>query len=184
MTALGYIGSQHSFRLNVFLKGYSIHKIEAAPDLPTQQQRLSGRILTAERLTSTMKQAALELLQALPEGNRVCHGDFHPGNVLMTRDGAVVIDWNDATRGSPLADVARSLLLLEKASLPGNTANPKRFNLMRKWFCSVYRMSYLQLRPSDKKELEIWYIVNAAGRLSENIPEEQALFIFVQAKLS
>ena len=162
----------------------SMHGIEAAQDLPTQYQRLSGKILKAERLTSTMKQAALELLQRLPEGNRVCHGDFHPGNVLLIREEAVIIDWNDATRGNPLADVARSLLLIEKAAQPGNPANPKLFGLMRKWFCRVYLMRYLQLRPSDRQELETWFIVNAVGRLGENIPEEQTLLAFVQAKLS
>ena len=39
------------------------------------------------------------------------HGDFWPGNVLW-RDGrlAAVIDWEDATLGDPLADLAISRL--------------------------------------------------------------------------
>jgi aminoglycoside phosphotransferase (APT) family kinase protein len=29
------------------------------------------------------------------------HGDFHPGNVVLTQRGPVVIDWRNTTEGPP-----------------------------------------------------------------------------------
>ena len=74
-----------------------------------------------DRLTSKIRAAAarqgVELLSALdevPDDRRivVCHGDLHPGNVILAASGPVVIDWFDASCGSPAADVARTLVLL------------------------------------------------------------------------
>jgi tRNA A-37 threonylcarbamoyl transferase component Bud32 len=42
----------------------------------------------------------------------VVHGDFHPLNIILGRDGPVVIDWSNAGEGDPLADVAFSQVIL------------------------------------------------------------------------
>ena len=52
------------------------------------------------------------------EGTSVLHGDLHPGNVLLTADGPVVIDWTNASVGPPGADVAVTWLLLAAAQPP------------------------------------------------------------------
>ncbi len=56
---------------------------------------------------------------ALPsEGERresFVHGDLHPGNVMLTTDGPVVIDWEGARIGACDTDVATTWLLLETA---------------------------------------------------------------------
>ncbi len=60
------------------------------------------------RIEKTLKAAC-----PLPQLNRsvLLHGDFWPGNILW-RDGQLVavIDWEDATRGDPLSDLAISRL--------------------------------------------------------------------------
>src|SRR4030095_15455198 len=62
------------------------------------------------------------ILDGLPAGDRLCHGDFHPGNLLVCADRVSVIDWPNATRGVPEADYARTMLLLEQADpLPGTS---------------------------------------------------------------
>ncbi|WP_308495210.1 hypothetical protein [Micromonospora purpureochromogenes] len=33
------------------------------------------------------------MLDGLPDGDRLCHDDFHPGNVLLAVDWTAVIDW-------------------------------------------------------------------------------------------
>ena len=50
-------------------------------------------------------------LAAFPEGATLCHGDFHPGNVILS-ERPVVIDWPNAVLGPPAADVARTTILL------------------------------------------------------------------------
>jgi len=51
----------------------------------------------------------------------VCHGDFHPLNVVVDRDHASVIDWTDAGLGPREADVSRTLLLFNVASIAAET---------------------------------------------------------------
>ena len=55
-------------------------------------------------------------------GDRLLHGDLHPLNVLMARDGPVVIDWTNARRGAPALDVADAWALLASAEVPGSLA--------------------------------------------------------------
>jgi aminoglycoside phosphotransferase (APT) family kinase protein len=50
---------------------------------------------------------------------RLCHGDLHPSNVILGSDGPMIVDWFDASRGDPIADVARS-----SVTLLGDGANP------------------------------------------------------------
>jgi thiamine kinase-like enzyme len=50
--------------------------------------------------------APADLPAPLGEGTSLVHLDLHPGNVLLTASGPVVIDWPNAGRGSGLADVA------------------------------------------------------------------------------
>ena len=49
----------------------------------------------------------------MPEGDCLCHGDFHPINVLGAVSRPLVIDWSHACSGNPSADVCRSYLLLK-----------------------------------------------------------------------
>jgi Ser/Thr protein kinase RdoA (MazF antagonist) len=46
------------------------------------------------------------------EGDHVVHLDLHPGNVILSPGGPVVIDWPNARRGAAAADVAQTWLLL------------------------------------------------------------------------
>ena len=50
----------------------------------------------------------------LPDGNFVLHGDYHPGNVIVTAGGElVIIDLLNACCGPKEYDVARTFFLLE-----------------------------------------------------------------------
>lgn len=158
----------------------NIHGHNGAQGLPSQHEKLKGKIQSAEMLPHDTREVVLNMLEELPEGNQLCHGDFHPDNILLTENGPVIIDWIDATNGNPLADVARSSILMSKAQLPED----KRMRWLLSWFRELLHRAYLkryfQLCSGDRKEFEIWQIVNAAARLSESIPEEQALVAFVK----
>ena len=88
-----------------------IHQCVAI-QLPSLTPRLAANIASSEGVESTRKRALLAGLAGLPEGDRVCHGDFHPLNVLGDEAEPIVIDWADGARGAPAADVCRSYLLL------------------------------------------------------------------------
>jgi Ser/Thr protein kinase RdoA (MazF antagonist) len=160
---------------------------ESAPGLPSQKQRLIDKIESAASLPATLRVRALDALDEMPDGDRLCHGDFHPDNILMTTEGPIIIDWVDATQGHPMADVARTSLLLSSGSLPPKIPGPVRWLLsaVRRRFHDLYLQHYLHLRPDDQQVLEAWPPLIAAARLSENIAEEQTLLVAkVKAGLS
>lgn len=45
-------------------------------------------------------------------GGAIVHQDLHPGNVMLSPAGPVVIDWTNARRGEPALDVALTWLLM------------------------------------------------------------------------
>ncbi|MBE7381569.1 MAG: hypothetical protein F6J95_009195 [Leptolyngbya sp. SIO1E4] len=80
--------------------------------------------------------------------------------------------------------MARSSLLINKAHLQEDKRQRWVLDASRKLFHRVYLRRYFYLCPGDRTELARWRIVNAAARLSENIPEAQTLLAFIHAELS
>ncbi len=54
---------------------------------------------------------------ALGAGDKVMHLDLHPGNVMLTSRGPVVIDWSSARAGPPGADVAIAYLIMASSEV-------------------------------------------------------------------
>lgn len=144
------------------------------PLLPDRRDRLREQI-GASALAAGLKAGALDALARLPGGATICHGDFHPGNILLTARGAVVIDWNDATAGDPLSDVARTVLIMRYASPPPffDVRSRQRFAVLRRVGCAIYLTRYRMLRPYRRGALLRWLLPVAAGRLSERIPPDE-----------
>ena len=148
-----------------------------ASALPSQREWISRRIERATTLPPAVRHAALDSLSAKPTGDQVCHGDFHPGNVLITGHAAVVIDWPLATSGNPVADVAQtSLLLMVAAPLSGPFARVLRappLEAGRKWFRNLYLRAYRGYRSVSPSLLSEWTPLLAAARLSDGVPGER-----------
>lgn len=159
-----------------------LHKRSVPAGMPTQRERMRGRIERAEAIPSATSQRVLALLDSLPAGSQLCHGDFHPDNVLLTARGPVIIDWIDATAGHPLADVARSSLLMSFAQPPAGGTIDWKVRLLRRWFHSTYLAHYRRLHPFAEDDLARWRLIAAAARLSETVPENevQMLLAFVE----
>jgi Ser/Thr protein kinase RdoA (MazF antagonist) len=146
----------------------NMHDRVFAAEVPTQRNKLEHRLQHVEGITDSLRLALLERLASLPDGDRVCHGDFHPGNVLSTQRGDMVIDWIDASRGNPLADVARTSIILLGIGPQGRNPFLKIFVRI---FHSAYLRQYFHLRPSGEAEYRRWLPIVAAARLSEGIKE-------------
>ena len=138
--------------------------------IPAQKKRLQYKIKYAAALSEPLKTKLLNALDSLPEGDRVCHGDFHPANVLLSTKDATVIDWIDASRGNPLADVARTSVIALGAAESTQTSNAV-VKIAVKLFHSAYLKNYFALRPGGQEEYRRWLPIVAGARLSENIPE-------------
>ena len=147
-----------------------MHSCVFEADVPAQRRKLPHKIKTADALPDLLKAKLLSTLESLPERDRVCHGDFHPDNVLIDGHNATVIDWIDATRGNPLADVARTSIILLGATASSQIAN-SLLKLLVRLFHSAYLRHYFRLRPGGEAEYQRWLPVVAGARLNENIPE-------------
>ena len=108
-------------------------------------------------------------------GDSVCHGDFHPDNVMMTADGPVLIDWPGATRGVPEADFARTLLLMTTASLPPHVSLLRRglVNALRALYTRTYRRAYPRLTGVSQEQVQAWMLPVCAARFDDNILEDE-----------
>ena len=126
-------------------------------------------------------------IQTLADGQAVCHDDYHPGNLVMTRRGPLVIDWMSASCGNPVADVARTTLMFRMARVPeyDSPATQQAVDLARRSFYQAYLIAYLTRRSFPVNEIEAWIPILAAARLCEGIIEEEAeLLKLVEMKCS
>lgn len=62
-------------------------------------------------------QAPAGLPQPLGPGDKVLHLDLHPGNIMLTSRGPVVIDWSNGTAGPAGADVAMAYLIMASSEV-------------------------------------------------------------------
>jgi uncharacterized protein (TIGR02172 family) len=157
-------------RLLAHLHAQMHERVFNADDIPAQHERLQNKINHADALPSSLKTSLLNVLHSLPAGDRVCHGDFHPGNVLITSEDATVIDWIDTSRGNPLADVARTTILLMGAAETDQIASPF-LRAFIKLAHATYLHEYFRLRPYGRDQYRLWLPIVAGARLSENIAE-------------
>ena len=146
---------------------------QVIPDLPSQRQRLIQQIQDAALVPATARQAALSSLEHLADGQALCHGDYHPENVLMARHGPVILDWEGATSGHPLADVARTALIVQMAALLPSQRAQWLLTSVRNRVGAAYIRRYLRQSTACQEDLAAWQLPILVARLGEGIAEEQ-----------
>ncbi|MCB0970546.1 MAG: phosphotransferase [Acidimicrobiales bacterium] len=158
-----------------------LHGVTAPTSLPSTHERLRARLDGSDLVPPPAARRALDLLADLPEGTALCHGDLHPGNLLVTPEGPMLIDWSNATRGDPLADVARTQVMLQIGALPPSApavvrglARGGRAVLVARW-----ARGYARRRPVDRTALARWRVVAATARLAEDIEAERAALLAI-----
>jgi uncharacterized protein (TIGR02172 family) len=144
--------------------------------LPSYKARLSYDISNTPHLSDRLRNKALSQLEMLPDESNLCHGDYHPGNILLTKKGLIIIDWMTACAGSPWADVARTSLILSVGAKSAGKQVHRVIRMMIKLYHRTYLNRYRRLIPDTEAEMNRWMPVIAAARLNENIvPEREAL---------
>ena len=137
----------------------------------------------AARLAAPAGPALLAHLHELPDAELLCHGDFHPGNVIVAPAGPVIIDWLDAASGHPLADVARTSLLLQHADAPPGAG--RGLEALRARLHAVYLAHYCHLAGVAPADVDAWILPVAVARLTvaRGPLEREALSALVQTRL-
>ncbi len=158
----------HIWKLKYFMKVFielqnRFHKVLAPNNLISQNELLEEWISHSIPLPKRLRYAAVKKLKQLPEGGQLCHGDYHPGNVILNDKGAAIIDWQTGNSGSPLGDMAATEILLLVPIVPlmlFHIALP---------FCrkraALYRQYCQKLPCFNEEEYRIRLFVAAAARI-------------------
>jgi aminoglycoside phosphotransferase (APT) family kinase protein len=151
----------------------SIHQCRV-DHLPSQHEQLERLIAQAE-IPADRRDAALARLRELPKGMAVCHGDFHPDNVLINGDDATIIDWTNACVGNPVGDFARTSLILQLgAPLPSFSLWTRiTIHIGRGLFHRSYTRRYRRMSRLNPRDVLPWMLPIAVARLGENITAER-----------
>lgn len=165
---------------------YSLHQSVGAAEFVRQKDMLKRNIIAAPMLTMEEKSAILDKLDKLPEGNRLCHGDYHPDNVLVD-DRAWIIDWMNGITGDPAGDVARSMVLYSMGSMPPGSSLVSKLviGFVRQRLTKGYIREYLRRSGMAYSTINAWVLPVAAARLTEGIPlsEKQNLVREIRRRL-
>jgi aminoglycoside phosphotransferase (APT) family kinase protein len=121
----------------------------------------------------------LNYLMQLPNGNKVCHGDYHTDNIIMMDGEAKVLDWMTATSVNPCGDVARTLIMIRYSYLPSDMPKATKLFIQtaRKLFARFYLNSYMKLTNTSAKSIDKWLLPVMAARLVEGVPEPEKQFL-------
>lgn len=155
--------------------------------LPPVKQSLEAtiqRVIEAGDLPSEARAVIMKRIRELPDGDSLCHMDFHPDNLICTDRGWMIIDWMNARSGSPLADIARSALIFQVAGPPSGV----RAGWLLGWVSRLVHREYLRevkkLVGFSLEEFKAWLLPMAAARLAERIPgEKEKLMRLIQPLL-
>lgn len=162
-----------------------VNSVRAPTALPELRSEVRRRIEALGEIPQALRARALAVLAELPDGDALCHGDFHLENVVLCREGPVVIDWPNATRGDPCGDFARSSLIYRVGALPPGSPLLVRAGqwIGRGAFLRGYQAGYTRSSRFDAAAVRRWAFVRAVDRFADGIPEERAGLLREAARL-
>ena len=139
---------------------------KTCPLLNKLKDKMSRKISETE-LDATTRYELHTRLEGMPKHKKVCHGDFNPSNIIITKHGTpYILDWSHATQGNASADVARTYLLF---CLNGDTEKAKK-----------YLEIFCKKSNTAKQYVEKWMpIVAASQSVKGNEKEREFLLSWV-----
>jgi tRNA A-37 threonylcarbamoyl transferase component Bud32 len=133
-----------------------IHK-HTANSLEQMSEKLTRQIESVHSLDTRQKAALFRKLEKMTFENKLCHGDFHLFNLILSDNKVTIIDWVDSSTGDRRADVYRTYLLYSQFSIE---------------IANMYLQLYCQKSGFSKEEVFQWAPIIAGARLSEIVPSE------------
>lgn len=141
-----------------------VHSMKS-PLLNKLKDKMHRKISEAQ-LDATTRYELHTRLEAMPKHNKICHGDFNPGNIIISDDGTpFILDWSHATQGNASADVARTYLLfwlagdIDKANkyldlFCKKSDTAKQY--IQKWMPIVAASQSVKGKPKEREFLLSW----------------------------
>ncbi|MES2495335.1 MAG: aminoglycoside phosphotransferase family protein [Pseudomonadota bacterium] len=157
------------FRTRALLRRFAdyharIHLCSATGLPHAQHDIVHVRILEAE-VGESLRKRALDQLSAIPRGDRFCHGDYHPGNVILTKNGIAAIDWSNASVGDPAGDAARTELLFRYAAYGRSLRRFPALRAIRQMTADFYLRHYCDNTGVSEATIDAWRLPMAVAAL-------------------
>lgn len=154
-----------------------IHRVGVPDLLPGFVDRVQTKIGDVVDVGEADREAAREMVRALPAGAALLHGDFHPGNLLVAEAGITVIDWFDASVGHPMADVMRSALLVDAEGLTDRRHVPGATDEQLRALHDAYLDEMTDLLDHERDRRSAWCAVTALSRIAERTDDDVDLLV-------
>jgi Ser/Thr protein kinase RdoA (MazF antagonist) len=104
----------------------AVHKTSPPPGVLSLRGWADAWLRSASgQLPKHMAPGILALVERLQPGDELCHGDLHPGNVIMTAEGPRLVDWSGTVRAPAAYDLGISHILLTELA-PEVVDDPER----------------------------------------------------------
>jgi Ser/Thr protein kinase RdoA (MazF antagonist) len=104
----------------------AVHKTPPPPGVLSLRGWADAWLRSASgQLPAPIAPGILALVERLQPGDELCHGDLHPGNVIMTAEGPRLVDWSGTVRAPAAYDLGVSHILLTELA-PGVVDDPER----------------------------------------------------------
>lgn len=144
-------------------------------DITNTKEKAKYCIEKSEQIEPETKRKILEILAVLPNGNSLCHGDFHPGNIICQGRKRFIIDWSAASKGDYHADIAHTYILLR--IVPKAPHVTSGVNFIQKMIGRSISSTYLSTMANDMKIdliiLSKWILTNIAERTYHGMISER-----------
>lgn len=143
---------------------------EKMPDVKEKMVTMISELAKNQVLEYEIVYKILKQIEDLPDGTSLCHGDYHPGNIIVGDEKTVVIDWMTAVKGCALYDVAKTVFMIQYNEI--YVKGKVLFRLLesvRVYLGKVYLNEYLRIENVKRADFEKWVIPVAASMLAEPI---------------
>jgi tRNA A-37 threonylcarbamoyl transferase component Bud32 len=104
----------------------SVHKTPPPPRAPSLRDWFVAVSRVPGGIPEHIATGVLTLIDRLPPGEGLCHGDLHASNVIMTADGPRIIDWAVSMRAGAAVDLARCHVTFSDLAYAPEDADPER----------------------------------------------------------
>ena len=152
-----------------------IHSVKAPEQLPTLFDKYREFICSKNNIHESAKEQLLQELEKLSaEGKKcICHGDFHPINILVDGKRFFVIDWVLAAQGNPEADVAGTYLITRTYSskiIGQNFFKNFVSAVGGKLIAEIYLKKYISITGMKRQSILRWIPLRAATYIDVGLP--------------
>ncbi len=133
------------------------------PLLKRLKDKMQDKISQTD-LDATTRYELHTRLASMKRHDKVCHGDFTPGNIIITPEGKhFILDWSHATQGNGAADAARTYLTF---CLRGQNE-----------LAEAYLKLFCEKTDTARQYVNAWMPIVAASQSVKGKPEEREFLL-------